>query len=155
MIILRAATGVMGGFGATRTAGDQRRFSRGDGVLIECRLRQVPAYLCQIFEAEFVGAVGTVPDTLLLHAIPPNRRAASSQSLRAVRPYAAINLSIAPRSKAREHMHQRPRNAKEKCHARLPVDIALHQCLGRQKLERKLSRPRIQPAPITRPFPYL
>ena len=68
MLILRATAGVMAGLGAKRAACDQRRFARRDRVLIKCRLGQVPAYLGQIFEAEFVGAIGAVPYTLLLHA---------------------------------------------------------------------------------------
>src|SRR5215475_3197289 len=75
MFILRAAAGVMPRLGAKRAALNQRSFSRCNGVLVECRRRQVPTQLRQIFEAEFIGTVGTVPHALLLHASPPKTAA--------------------------------------------------------------------------------
>ena len=58
----------MAGLGAERAAGDDRRLAGGDGVLVERRLGQIPVDRGEIFEAEFVGAVGAVPHTRFLHA---------------------------------------------------------------------------------------
>ena len=40
----------------------------GDGVLVERRFGQVPVDLGEVFETEFVGAIGAVPHTRFLHA---------------------------------------------------------------------------------------
>jgi hypothetical protein len=41
-------------------------------MFVKRRFGEVPADSGQVFEAEFVGTIGAVPHTLLLHAIPPN-----------------------------------------------------------------------------------
>ncbi len=58
----------MAGFGAKRAAGDDRRLAVADGKFVERGFGQIPVHAGEVFEAEFVGAVGAVPHTRLLHA---------------------------------------------------------------------------------------
>jgi hypothetical protein len=67
MLVLRAAAGVVTGFGAKRSARHDRSFSGRNGMLVEQRLGEVPVNCGEILEAEFVSAVSAVPHTLLLH----------------------------------------------------------------------------------------
>ena len=73
VLVLGRATGVMAGLGAERAAVDQRGFLVGQRVLIERRLGQIPMNGCEVFQAEFVGAIGTVPHTSFLHQISPTQ----------------------------------------------------------------------------------
>ena len=84
MLILWATARVMAGLRAERAARDQRRLARGNRVLVKRRLGEVPAYLGQILEAEFVGTIGAVPHTLLLHANSSHTRPLSAKPLAAI-----------------------------------------------------------------------
>src|SRR6185295_7949653 len=68
VLVLRAAAGVVTGLRAECATRDDRSFTRGDGMLVEQRLGQVPVDCGEIFETEFVSAISAVPHTLLLHA---------------------------------------------------------------------------------------
>ena len=70
VLILGRATGMHAGLRADRAALDQRRLPCCDGVLIERRRGQIPMHRAQPLEAEFIGAVGAVPQTRFLHESP-------------------------------------------------------------------------------------
>ena len=68
VLVLGRTAGVVAGLGAERAAFDERGFAGGDGMLVKRRLGQVPVDRGELFEAEFVGAIGAVPHTRFLHA---------------------------------------------------------------------------------------
>src|SRR5262249_39294058 len=68
VLVFRTPAGVVTGPGAQCTAHDWRGLARRNGVLIECRLGQIPAHLGQILETEFLGTIGAVPHTTLSHS---------------------------------------------------------------------------------------
>jgi len=70
VLILGASAGVVAGLGAERAAIDQLGFAGADSVLVKRRLGQIPMDFFEVFETEFVGAVGTVPHTRFLHQKP-------------------------------------------------------------------------------------
>ena len=70
VLILGRATGMHAGLRADRAALDQRRLPCCDGVLVERRRGQIPMHRAQPLEAEFIGAVGAVPQTRFLHESP-------------------------------------------------------------------------------------
>src|ERR1700722_3006584 len=74
MLVLGRTAGVMSGFGTERAAGDNRRLAITNGMFVEWGFGQIPVNRGEIFEAEFVGAVGAVPRTRFLHSIPPPPR---------------------------------------------------------------------------------
>ena len=69
ILVLRRAAGVMAGLGTERAARDDRAFARCDGMLVESRFGQIPVNGGELFETEFVGAIGAVPHTRFLHAM--------------------------------------------------------------------------------------
>ena len=67
VLVLGRAAGVVAGLGAERAAVHERAFAVADGVLDQKSVGQIPVDAGEIFEAEFVGAVGAVPATRFLH----------------------------------------------------------------------------------------
>ncbi len=67
VLVLRRTAGVMAGLGAERAAGDDGRLAVADRVLVERGCGEVPMDRFEVLQAEFVGAVGTVPYARLLH----------------------------------------------------------------------------------------
>ena len=67
MLVLGAAAGVDAGLGADRPALDEGGLAAGDGVLVELRRIQIPVDRSEVLKAEFVSAVGAVPQTRFLH----------------------------------------------------------------------------------------
>ena len=67
VLVLGAAAGMHAGLGAERAAVDEGAFAVGDGVLDQSGVGQIPVDAGEIFEAEFVGAVGAVSQTRFLH----------------------------------------------------------------------------------------
>ncbi len=65
--VLRAAPGMHAGVGGQRPAGGELRFTARDGVFVERGLGQIPMNGGEIFEAEFVRAIGAISGTRLLH----------------------------------------------------------------------------------------
>ena len=55
------------GLGAKRAAVNDGAFAVGDRVLVKRRLRQVPVNGREIFETEFVGAMGAVSQSCFVH----------------------------------------------------------------------------------------
>ena len=70
VLVLGRATGMHAGLRADRAALDQRRLPCCDGMLVERRRGQIPMHRAQPLEAEFIGAVGAVPQTRFLHESP-------------------------------------------------------------------------------------
>src|SRR5262249_44672054 len=66
-LVLGAAAGVDAGFGAERAALDDRALAVRNRVLVKRSLQQIPMDRREILEAEFVSAVGAVPQTRFLH----------------------------------------------------------------------------------------
>src|SRR5262249_11010484 len=68
-LVLGRAACMYAGLGAQRAALHHLRLAVPDGVLKKRRLGQIPMDRSQILEAEFIGAVGAVPQTGFLHGI--------------------------------------------------------------------------------------
>ena len=66
------------GLGADRPALDDIGFSAGDRMFVELGRVEIPVDRGEIFETEFVGAVGAVPQTRFLHGRPPLKRPAAA-----------------------------------------------------------------------------
>ncbi len=66
-LVLGAATREHAGIRAKRTIGRDHGFARAQRMLIELRRAEIPVHALEIFEAEFVGAKGTVMHARLLH----------------------------------------------------------------------------------------
>ena len=67
VLVLGRAAGVDAGFRAQRAALDDRGLARRDGMLVKRGRGQIPMHRAQIFETEFIGAEGAVPQTRFLH----------------------------------------------------------------------------------------
>src|SRR5262249_19401712 len=78
MLVLGRAAGVDAGFRAERPALHDRGFAVGDGVLVKLGRIEIPVHRGEIFEAELVGAVGTVAQTRFLHERPPTTHPAAA-----------------------------------------------------------------------------
>ena len=67
VLVLRRAAGVMAGEGRQGAALDDGRFLGGNRMLVQRGLGQIPVNLGEIFQTEFVRAIGTVAHTSLNH----------------------------------------------------------------------------------------
>src|SRR5262245_62500005 len=67
MFVLGGAAGVHPGLGADRAALDDGGLTARDRMFIEPRGVEIPMDCSELFETEFIGAVGTVPQTRLPH----------------------------------------------------------------------------------------
>ena len=72
VLVLGRAAGVDAGLRAERAAGHDGGLASRDRVLVERGRGVIPVDRGEILEAEFVGAVGAVPQTRFLHERPPH-----------------------------------------------------------------------------------
>src|SRR5262249_41009417 len=66
-LVLGAAAGMHAGLGGKGAALHHLRFAPGNGVLVERGLAEIPVDRLESLEAEFVGAMGAVPEPRFFH----------------------------------------------------------------------------------------
>src|SRR6185369_12976744 len=92
VLVLGRATGVHAGLRADRAALDQGGLPCCDGAFVERGRGQIPMYLAQALEAEFIGAVGAIPQARFLHESPSTTHPAGTGAT----PLSTAVLMIAP-----------------------------------------------------------
>jgi hypothetical protein len=90
VLVLRRTAGVMAGFGAERTARDNRSLAVADCVLVQRSIGQIPTQFGEMPEAEFVSSVRVVPHTRFSHANLPNHTGCRTAPRNVLGPFAPL-----------------------------------------------------------------